>query len=85
MKRKHKITIIMNEGLALHDLIMILLFSSFKVSYFFELIRLENKLICIGAKCKEIKFRLYHIKYITSENTFQIMLHNSGGHFGLIL
>ena len=27
------------------------------------------------------KFQLYKIRYITNENTFQIILHNSGGHF----
>ena len=31
------------------------------------------------------KFQLYHVTYITNENTFQILLHNSGGHFELIL
>ena len=46
------------QGLALHDQIMILLFSSFKVSYFFEyvwkIISLsENKLICIRVRCNE--------------------------------
>ena len=56
MEKKYKIIIIM---IALHDLIMILLFNSFKVFYFFEMIRLEkislteNKLICIGVRCKE--------------------------------
>ena len=44
----------------------------------------ENKLICIGVRRKE-NFQLFHINYITNENTFQIILHNSGGHFGLIL
>ena len=44
MERKHKIIIIMNARplISLHEQIMILLVSRFKVSYFFELIRLEN-------------------------------------------
>ena len=28
---------------------------------------------------------MYHIRYTTNENTFPIILHNSGGYFGLIL
>ena len=44
----------------------------------------ENKLICIGVRCKG-KFQFYNIRYIINENTFKIILHNSGDHFGLIL
>ena len=56
MERKHKITIIMNARPCFTR--PNLLFSSFKVSYFLELIRLENnlsenKLIRVGVRCEK--------------------------------
>ena len=29
------------------------------------------------------KFQLNHIRYVTDKNTLQIILHDSGGHFGV--